>query len=128
VNPESQKLLEGLHKLNYYNVLITARKWHPDGERITYKWVEDNDLEVDEIIFVGVNDSKTDAIRSLKNIKFSIDDRIKHCREYTQSDMVEHVLVKDAPWNTHMTRWNEFWGGYDYDARINSLDEVLTTL
>jgi hypothetical protein len=54
-----------------------------------------------------------------------VDDRIKHCREYTQSGKINNVIVYDAPWNTHMTRWNKYWKGYDYNIRIKDLNEII---
>lgn len=125
IHDSSYKFLNDLHKLNYYTVLITARGWHPQGKEITKKWVADHNLDIDELIVVEIDQSKTDVITKFDNIIFSIDDRIKHCREYIQSGLVKHVLVYDAPWNSHMTKWNPFWKGDDYHERIYDLHEII---
>ena len=121
----SYKFLNDLNDLDYHTVLITARGWHPDGKGITERWVADHDLNIDDLIVVHGHQSKVDVINKLNNIVFSIDDRIKHCREYTQTGKIEHVLVYDQPWNTHLTRWNHDWGGYDYNERITDLHEII---
>jgi hypothetical protein len=125
IHDSSYQFLSDLHALNYYVVLITARGWHPQGAAITEQWVLDHKLNVDELIVVGADQSKTEVTEKFGDIVFSIDDRIKHCREYTQTGRVKHVLVYDAPWNAHMTRWNSDWEGYDYDERIYDLHEII---
>jgi len=125
IHDSSYKFLNDLRKLGYYTVLITARGWHPEGKSITESWVSEHNLDIDELIVVGVDQSKTDVITKFDNIVFSIDDRIKHCREYMQSGMIRHVLVYNAPWNEHMTKLNPFWGGNDYHERIIDLHEII---
>lgn len=125
VHDSSYKFLNDLHKLGYYTVLITARGWHPQGHKVTSKWVEDHNLDIDELIVVDAHQSKTDVIGKFDNIVFSIDDRIKHCREYMQTGLINHVLVYDAPWNTHMGQWNQWWEGNDYHERIYNLNEII---
>jgi hypothetical protein len=105
--------------------LITARGWHPRGKEITEEWVSDYNLDIDELIVVEHDQSKTDVISGFNNIVFSIDDRIKHCREYMRTGRIQHVLVYDAPWNTHMTKHNPFVGGDDYHQRIFDLHEII---
>lgn len=125
IHDSSYKFLNDLHGLGYYTVLVTARGWHPKGKEITEQWVSDHSLDIDELIVVGVDQSKTDVIDKFDNIVFSIDDRIKHCREYTQCGKIQHVLLYDTPWNAHMSRWNPYWFGYDYDERIYDLHEII---
>lgn len=126
IHDSSYQFLNDLHRLDYYTVLITARGWHPNGVKLTEQWVADHNLDIDELLVVGADQSKTDVITKFGNIVFSIDDRIKHCREYTQTGNIEHVLIYDQPWNTHMTRWNHDWGGHDYDERVTDLHEIIT--
>lgn len=125
INESSENFLSTLKMLGFYNVLITARGWHPDGKKITEQWVTDHGLCVDEIILVESNQSKIEVIEKFDNIEFSVDDRIKHCREYKQTKKVNNVFVCDAPWNTHMSRWNPYCGGFDYDMRVNNLNEIV---
>lgn len=125
IHDTSYDFLKNLQMLNYHTVLVTARNWHPRGVSITENWVADHNLCIDDIIVVDVDQSKVSAIGHLKNIVFTIDDRMKHCREYIKSGLVEHTLVYDAPWNSHMTKWNTDWNGYDYDERIYDLHEII---
>lgn len=127
IHPSSRQFLKDLHDLDYHTVLITARGWHPYGRALTQQWVAEHEIDwhIDELIVVDADQSKTDVIKKFGNIKFSIDDRIKHCREYTQTGNIEHVLVYDQPWNTNLTRWNHDWGGHDYDERITDLHEII---
>ena len=130
INTSSRQFLKDLHDLDYHTVLITARGWHPYGRALTQQWVCEHSLDwdIDELIVVDADQSKTDVIKKFGKIKFSIDDRIKHCREYTQTGNIEHVLVYDQPWNTDLTRWNHEWGGNDYDERIHDLHEIIEHL
>jgi hypothetical protein len=125
IHNKSYEFLDKLNKLGLYTVLITARGWHPDAINLTEHWVSEHNLNIDELIIVGVNESKIHSIKKFNNIIFSVDDRIKHCREYTQSGKINNVIVYDAPWNTHMTRWNKYWKGYDYNIRIKDLNEII---
>lgn len=126
IHESSHKFLKDLHTLNYHTVLITARGWHPNGNALTEQWVADHKLDIDELIVVDMHQSKADTVRKFKNITFSIDDRIKHCREYTQSGIIDHVLLYDAPWNRNLIPWNSDWGGCDYSERIFNLHEIVT--
>ena len=126
IHGSSYKFLNDLHQLNYYTVLITARGWHPSGASLTEEWVANHGPDIDELIVVGPEQSKTDVIEKFKNIVFSVDDRIKHCREYTQTGKIGHVLLYNAPWNKDMSRWNPELGGYDYNERIFDLHDIIT--
>ena len=125
IHESSYKFLSDLHVLNYYTVLITARGWHPNANALTEQWVADHALDIDELIVVDMHQSKADVVKKFSSITFSIDDRIKHCREYTQAGIIEHVLLYDAPWNTNLTSWNTDWDGHDYDERILDLHEII---
>lgn len=126
IHDSSRKFLNDLHKLDYYTVLITARGWHPYGRALTQQWVAEHELDIDELIVVDAHQSKTDVIGKFGNdIKFSVDDRMKHCREYSQTGCINHVLLYDAVWNRGMTRWNTDWNGNDYDERIFDLNEIV---
>lgn len=128
IHDSSKKFLDDLNFLGYHTVLITARGWHPRGKNITEEWVSNHNLSINELIVVGMEQSKTDMISKFNNIVFSIDDRIKHCREYKNTNKIRHVLLYNMPWNINMTRWNPFVGGYDYDERIYDLKEIITHL
>jgi hypothetical protein len=128
IHSQSHRFLQDLNNLGYYTVLITARGWHPQGKEITEQYIIDHNLEVDELILVGVDESKAELARKFGNIKFTIDDRMKHCREYMKSGIVENVLLYDAPWNSYMSRLNPFVGGYDYHERIKNLHEIIRYL
>lgn len=125
IHPQSHRFLNDLNNLGYHTVLITARGWHPQGKEITEKYISDHNLEVDELILVGVDESKAELAKKFGRIKFTIDDRMKHCREYMVSGIVDHVLLFDAPWNSYMSRLNPFVGGYDYHQRIYNLHEIV---
>lgn len=126
IHDSSHKFLNDLHRLNYYTVLITARGWHPEGRELTQQWVDKHGLDIDELIVVDAHESKTDVIAKFgDDIKFSIDDRMKHCREYSQTNSINHVLLYNAIWNENMGRWNTDWNGYDYDERIFDLSEII---
>lgn len=126
INDSSRKFLNDLHKLGYYTVLITARGWHPYGRALTQQWVAEHELDINELIVVDAHQSKTDVITKFGgDIVFSIDDRIKHCREYSQSGNVDHVLLYDAIWNSKFLPWNTDWNGCDYEQRIYDLHEII---
>lgn len=126
IHDSSRKFLNDLHRLDYYTVLITARGWHPEGRARTQQWVAEHELDIDELIVVDAHESKTDVITKFgDDITFSIDDRMKHCREYSQTNNIDHVLLYDAIWNNNMTPWNTDWEGYDYDERIFDLSEII---
>jgi 5'(3')-deoxyribonucleotidase len=128
IHDSSYTFLDNLNAMGSHVVLITARGWHPNGVDITEKWITSHNLNIHELIVVDANQSKTDVINKFDTIQFSVDDRIKHCREYTQSGKVKDVILYDAPWNNHMTRWNIYWEGYDYDFKVNDLNEILQRL
>lgn len=128
VNETSASFLSDLKYFGYHNILITARGWHPNGRELTEQWLSDNELIIDEVIVVDVHQSKVDSIAHIDGIEFSVDDRIKHCREYMQSNKVKYVVLYDAPWNSYMNRWNHFWGGYDYHMRVDDLTRILPNI
>jgi 5'(3')-deoxyribonucleotidase len=128
IHDSSYEFLNSLNDMDFHTVLITARGWHPKGTEITEKWITSHNLDVDELIVVDADQSKTDVINKFGTIEFSVDDRIKHCREYTQCGKVNSVILYDAPWNSHMTRWNEYWGGHDYDYRVDDLNTIISNL
>lgn len=124
-SPDAIGFLNELHNRGWCSVVITARGWHPHAEEITAKWLSDNNLTPDELIVVGENQSKTDVIGKFDNIILSLDDRIKNCREYTKSGLVDNVIIYEASWNNYMSRWNTDWNGWDYHFRVKSLFDVF---
>jgi 5'(3')-deoxyribonucleotidase len=128
IHDSSYEFLDKLNTMDYHVALITARGWHPNGVDITEKWITSHNLNIGELIVVDANQSKTDVINKFGIIDFSVDDRIKHCREYTQYGKVNNVILYDAPWNTHMTRWNPYWGGHDYNFRVDDLNKIMLYL
>jgi 5'(3')-deoxyribonucleotidase len=125
IHGDSYEFLKDLQDLDKHVVLITARGWHPDAQKITENWVINHGLEIDELIVVEQDQSKTDFIKRFGEIGYSLDDRIKHCREYMRTGLVGSVILCNAPWNNDMTKENPFIGGHDYHKRIYDLHEAI---
>lgn len=122
---EAHAFLKNLRKLNTYIVLITARGWHPNGEAITCDWINEHELDIDELIIIPEHGNKADVIKKFNNIMFSVDDRIRNCRDYMNSELVDKVFIYTAPWNSHMNNWNHVGGGFDYHYRIRNLNDIF---
>jgi hypothetical protein len=125
IHAESYKFLNDLKRMDCHVVLITARGWHPRGKEVTEKYISDHELNIDELILVDVDESKAEWAKRFNKIKFTVDDRMKHCREYMKTGVVEKVMLYDAPWNSYMTKLNPFVGGYDYHERIKNLHHIM---
>ena len=128
IHDSGYSFINQLKMLGYYVVIITARGWHPDAFNLTDNWVREHNLNIDELLVIDNNQSKTDVIKKFNNIAFSVDDRIRNCRDYIQSGLADNVILYSAPWNHYMTRWNRFWKGYDYHYRVNDLHEIFELL
>lgn len=126
IHDSTYNFMNILKRNGAYVVLITARGWHPRGGEITEEWILGHSLDVDEVIVVGEHESKAGVMaKHFDRVSFTVDDRMKHCREYKQSGIVDTTVVYTTPWNEYKTSYNPFIGTYDFDLRVRDLNEIL---
>lgn len=91
-----------LHCLKQYFhvVIVTARGWHPDGERITRDWLRHHELPHDAIHIVPMDVSKKMvAIQYGERLSLVVDDNVDHIRDYLTVPAVKRAIMVNQPWN-----------------------------
>lgn len=99
---------EGIHELfqtlreqNTRIVIVTARNWHPHARQITKDWFHSLKLEVDEIIIVGLQQSKSHVVSHFDNVRFAIDDRPDVVLDYSVHSGLNNAFLYSQKWNEH---------------------------
>ena len=97
--------------------ILTARGWHPRGAEITKSWFELYDIPYTDIQVCQLHECKSDYIRRMDNVLFTIDDAKSHCNKYNAmaENRPEFVFA-------YAMKWNE--GVDDGVIRINNLHDV----
>lgn len=110
---ETRGLLTELHNRNYNIVIISARGFHPNADKVTRDWFAKYDLPLDELYISTHGNRKIDSVKEHENIILTLDDNVQHCEDFIASGKPQHVLLYDMPWNIESSI-----------PRIKSLNEV----
>jgi hypothetical protein len=95
------EVLDVMHELGFRTAVVTARGYHPNGERLTREWFEKHRLAVDELRLVHMLESKADAIRGLGKVVAYIDDLPAHLNRLAEAQVGGQLYLMRAPWNSH---------------------------
>lgn len=108
------ELFDTLRQQGTKTVIVTARAWHPHAKLVTRQWFDLIGIDVDEIIIVGMQQSKADVISHFDNIRFAIDDRPDVVVDYHIRSGLNNALLYSQKWNEHATELK----------RVHSLTEL----
>lgn len=82
-------------------VLVTSRGYHPIGEELTEKWLNQDDLYSDDLIIVPEGLSKAQAVvgRYPEGFEIMVDDYPPNLDKMKEAGLVNTVYLIDKPWN-----------------------------
>lgn len=83
-------------------MIMTARQWHPNAEKITSDWLDRNGFHYNHLKVVPISACKSDVILSCKTASNSVlflDDRVEHCTAVLNKTNVSKVLLYKQAWN-----------------------------
>ncbi len=119
LEPGAWAALHSARLLGYRTAILTARGWHPEGERVTRDWLETHGLRPDRLHLVPMHQAKGEVLPEYGRVAWFLDDHLGHAAGAEASGVVDRVLLQDRPWN----RVAEHPG-----QRIHSLWEVPALL
>lgn len=103
LNFEIYPVLEYLKKNNIETMAVTARGWHSEGNEITRRLFDDNNIPIDNIHVVHHHEKKSDVISKIEGFEIVgyIDDNARHIQEtkIVCGENIKNYFLKDQPWN-----------------------------
>jgi 5'(3')-deoxyribonucleotidase len=98
----AKPMLKDLSARGYHVVILTARGgFVPKAFEKTEKYLADHDLVCDELIISNIGENKMDSLTKFDNIKCTVDDSAKNCKDMLASGKVEHVFLHALPNNVN---------------------------
>ena len=91
-----------LRNIGYQVAVITSRGFHPDCETITKNTLDEHGIEIDHLIIVGINESKTAALNELQwlgGVMAYVDDYPAHLHDLYKETLGIKLFLMDRPWN-----------------------------
>lgn len=95
------ELFDTLRQQGTKIVIVTARAWHPQAILVTREWFKSNDLDVDDIIIVGLQQSKAHVISHFDDVRLAIDDRPDVVLDYSVHSGLNNAFLYSQKWNEH---------------------------
>jgi 5'(3')-deoxyribonucleotidase len=99
LEPYARPVFEAARQNGYRIAVVTARAWHPRGEELTREWLEQHELNVDELHLVPMLGNKAAVLSDLGVVEHFIDDHLAHLYPASELPSVRQVLLVDRPWN-----------------------------
>lgn len=112
------ELIQTLRQQGTKTVVVTARAWHPKALSVTQQWFDKHRIDVDEIMIVGMNDSKAEAISHMRNVRLAVDDRPDVVLDYQLRSQLNNAFLYSQHWNSHATDMK----------RVDSLEQLTTLI
>lgn len=116
-HPETLSFTRRLRDAGINTTILTARGWHPRAEEMTRHWLGLYDIPYTDLKVCQLHECKTDYIRHMDNVLFTIDDAKTHCNNYNAMTVNRPKFVF-----AYAMKWNE--GVNDGVIRINNLHDV----
>ncbi len=121
LNKSIYPVIEYLNKNNIETVAVTARGWHLEGNEITRKFFDDNEINIGKIHVVQHHEKKSEVISKFENFDIVgyIDDNARHIQETRAicGNNIKNYFLKDQPWNKSYNHEDDVY-------RINDLLDV----
>lgn len=90
--------------------LITARGWHPEGERLTWEMADRHGLAVSKVVVLTYEECKAEKLAALgERVDGFVDDTHRHVRACLAKGWDAHLMTQ--PWNVEhedLPRVDEF--------------------
>jgi len=118
LEPHAHDAVTVAREAGYRVAVVTARGWHPRGERITREWLERQGLTVDDVHLVPAFGSKAHVLARLGQVGHYIDDHAGHLHPARVVPGVRKTYLLDRPWNWEDTTLR----------RVRGLDEFVRIL
>lgn len=105
-------VLQELKDMGFFLGFLTARGWHPNGEKITQDFINKYKLPIDKLVISGYHkDKKSFHIDKFEGgIEYYIDDSVHHIKDFVDNNV--NAILLDRPWNKD-----------SYLERVFNLDE-----
>lgn len=104
--------------------IVTARAFHPHGERVTENWLARWDIDVDALELVGQGESKYGHLKSLHGqdgLLCYVDDHLGHLEDLKRQGLEVPLFVMDQPWNAADRRFSRVQNMPEYADQALSL-------
>lgn len=112
LRPGVAEAMDRLSGAGFELALITARDWHPQGERITWEMAEAHKLPVSQVVVMAFEDAKADVLRRMgARVDGFVDDTARHVSGCLEQGW--KAFVMSHPWNAR----------HDLPFRVDSLSE-----
>ena len=104
VDHSIKDLLKHFKEEGYTNLALTSRGWHPEGESLTHKLLDDNGIHFDHVQVVTHGQSKGGILKAQWADKFKVDFFIDDYEKniHGVANAIEGnplIVVKNQPWN-----------------------------
>jgi hypothetical protein len=120
-HPEASSFMCKLFDAGIHTTILTARKWHHRGKRITEHWLGLHNIPYNDLVLCEVPECKADYVRDMEDVLFVVDDSLRHCNAINALGMrrPEFMFSYAMPWNKNVD---------DGVIRIKNLHDVGTYL
>lgn len=101
---EAREFMQRLRAEGIETTILTARSWHPRADSMTEHWLALYDIPYTELAVCDLEYDKSNYIRHMDNVLFTVDDSARHCLRYAdaQPNRPKHVFAYDMPWNRNL--------------------------
>lgn len=113
--PHARELVSYYKDKGYSTMMITARRYHPNGYFVTKQWLQDHKLEIDDLLCIDLHQKKRDYIKNVPQVKAYIEDNHSHAEQASGLENVETVYLLNRPWNQNISQC----------IRVNNLKDIL---
>lgn len=102
VFPYARQVLIEAKERGFNVVLVTARGWHPNGDKLTAEWLKRYDMPYDDLVVTMPGQNKMKSLTGYDSFEFGIDDHVRNCVDFRESGKFKKVYLINAPWNQHL--------------------------
>ncbi len=110
LEPHARVAVHAARQSGHRVAVVTARAWHPRGERLTEEWLTEHGLDIDELHLVPAFGDKSGVLRGLGSVAYFIDDHLGHLYPARVLPEVGETLLIDRPWNRQDREMRRLFG------------------
>jgi len=114
VHHHAKELSEFLKHNGYTVIVITARGWRDDARDISEQWLNNNQIQFDDLIITNMDEDKSTKITG--KVDIIVDDNVKNCKDFIKKS--DRILLYNAPWNRNCKLFE----------RVHSMYQTINTI
>lgn len=123
LEPGAREAIKMTRESGYRVMMLTARGWHPDGDRLTREWLSAHGIIVDELRLIPVHASKVTTLEGT-NTLFFVDDNPRHIIEAEGSTSILTPVLFTRPWNRSVEVRNRIDTLKEFESMVRQREKM----